>query len=164
MKLTFQSYFSCYWNGTSQALCCDLYKIYIPGNEWQPHELLKSPILLMLLMESGKAECYHQFYLMYILTNCYKDWNRMALVAIYVQFSWGLCVMLVDLSLLCPTTRGIQKMISVCSEFAEEYNIFDTNKTVCMTFGNRPICPVVYLYLNGESLNGLTTSSILEIS
>ena len=47
-----------------------------------------------------------------------------------------------DLSLLCPTTRGPQKMISVCSEFAEEYIVVLI----------RPICPDIYLYLNGEKL------------
>ena len=86
-----------------------------------------------------------------------KPWAYFLGYTVRTIFTGALCYAN-DMSLLCPTTRGLQKMISVCSEFAEEYNVvFNTNKTACMTFGNRPICPVVYLYLNGESLNGLTT-------
>ena len=53
-----------------------------------------------------------------------------------------------DLLLLCPTTRGLQKMITICSEFATEYDVtFNPSKTACMAFGNRHVCQDLHLYL-----------------
>ena len=47
-----------------------------------------------------------------------------------------------DLLLLCPTIRGLQKMITLCSEFATEYDvIFNPSKTACMAFENRHVSP-----------------------
>ena len=41
-----------------------------------------------------------------------------------------------DLITLCPTRRGLQKMINVCQEFAYEHDVvFNPKKTVCMLFG-----------------------------
>ena len=92
-------------------------------------------------------ECYHRF-----LCNAYFGELLQRLKQkdigchIGASFTGALCYA-DDLSLLCPTTRGPQKMISVCSEFAEEYIVVLI----------RPICPDVYLYLNGEKLEWTDT-------
>ena len=63
-----------------------------------------------------------------------------------------------DLLLLCPTIRGLQKMITICSEFATEYDVtFNPNKTACMAFGNRHVCPDLHLYLDGKMLEWTDT-------
>ena len=63
-----------------------------------------------------------------------------------------------DLLLLCPTIRGLQKMITICSEFATEYDVtFNPSKTACMAFGNRHVCPDLHLYLDGKMLEWTDT-------
>ena len=63
-----------------------------------------------------------------------------------------------DLLLLCPTIRGLQKMITICSEFATEYDvIFNPSKTACMAFGNGHAWPDSHLYLNGKMLEWTET-------
>ena len=94
---------------------------YIPGNDWQPHGILKILILSMLLMKSGKVECYQRF-----LCDAYFDELLQRLkqkdIGCHIGASFtGALWYAADLSLLCPATRGLQKIISVCSEFAEEY-------------------------------------------
>ena len=47
-----------------------------------------------------------------------------------------------DLLVLCPTIRGLQKMTTVCSDFATEYDAtFNPRKTAYIAFGNRHACP-----------------------
>ena len=63
-----------------------------------------------------------------------------------------------DLFLLRPTIRGLQKMITICSEFATAYEVtFNPSKTACMAFGNRHVCPDLHLYLNGKMLEWTDT-------
>ncbi len=41
-----------------------------------------------------------------------------------------------DITLLCPSLRGLNKMLDICSHFAELFNItFNNKKTVCIKFG-----------------------------
>ena len=62
------------------------------------------------------------------------------------------------LLLLCPTIRGLQKMIIICSEFVTEYDvIFNPSKTAYMSFGNRHVCPDLHLYLSGKMLEWTDT-------
>ena len=42
-----------------------------------------------------------------------------------------------DLTLVSPSIRALNNMLSICSKFAEEYNItFNTTKTVCIKYGS----------------------------
>ena len=72
-------------------------------------------------MKSGKVEYYHRF----LCNACFEELLQRLKQKdigchIGASFTGALCYA-DDLSLLCPTTRGPLKMISVCSEFAEEY-------------------------------------------
>ena len=58
-----------------------------------------------------------------------------------------------DLITLCPTRRGLQKMINVCQEFAYEHDVvFNPKKTVCMFFSCKTIPNDIDIYLGREKL------------
>ena len=58
-----------------------------------------------------------------------------------------------DLLLLCPTIRQLQKIITMYSEFATEYDVpWNPSKTARMTFEIRHICTDLHLYINGKML------------
>ena len=41
-----------------------------------------------------------------------------------------------DITLLCPSLKGLNKMLSICSSFAVKYDItFNSKKTECIKFG-----------------------------
>ena len=79
---------------------------------------------------------------MHILTNCYKDWNKKTLVAILVQVLRGLCVTL----MICHYC--VQQQEDPRKWYLSAANL---RKNILL-FLIRPICPDVYLYLNGEKL------------
>ena len=60
-----------------------------------------------------------------------------------------------DVTLLCPSLHGMQKMIDVCETFADEFDvIFNSKKTVCIKFGNNiKLSNRSSLYLNGSKLS-----------
>lgn len=60
-----------------------------------------------------------------------------------------------DIVLLCPTTKGLQAMLDICNEFAEEYGLaFNPNKTACLAFGKVPSTALGdKIKLNGETLS-----------
>ena len=42
-----------------------------------------------------------------------------------------------DITLLCPSVRGLNEMIILCCEYEKEYDItFNPKKTVCIQFGS----------------------------
>ena len=46
-----------------------------------------------------------------------------------------------DITLLCPSICGINKMTDISCEYAEEYDIkFNPTKTVCIKYGIRYNC------------------------
>ena len=54
-----------------------------------------------------------------------------------------------DVTLLCPTLAGLQKMICTCENFSKEYQMeFNFKKTVCVKFGRHIPCNQT-VYLNG---------------
>ena len=63
-----------------------------------------------------------------------------------------------DLITLCPTRRGLQKMINVCQEFDYEN---DPKKTVCMLFGCKTIPNDIDIYLGREKLRWLDSFKYL---
>ena len=43
-----------------------------------------------------------------------------------------------DITLLCPSICGINKMIDICCEYAKEYDIkFNPTQTVCIKYGDK---------------------------
>ena len=58
-----------------------------------------------------------------------------------------------DLITLCPTRRGLQKVINDCQEFAYEHDVvFNPKKTVCMVFGYKTVPNDIDIYLGREKL------------
>ena len=42
-----------------------------------------------------------------------------------------------DITLICPSLRGLNEMIQMCSDFADDYDItFNDRKSVCIKFGD----------------------------
>ena len=81
-----------------------------------------------------------------ILFNVYMDElidkHKMNDVGCHIgrQFTGAFCYA-DDLTLLSPTIRGLQKMLNVCDDFANEYSVkFNARKTVCMCFSRKPTC------------------------
>ena len=65
-----------------------------------------------------------------------------------------------DLTLLSPNIRGLQKMLDVCDDFANEYSgKFIARKTVCMCFSRKPTCRDINVLLSGENYTGAIMSS-----
>ena len=43
-----------------------------------------------------------------------------------------------DITLLCPSIRGLNEMIVLCCEYAKEYDMtFNPKETVCIKFGSK---------------------------
>ena len=43
-----------------------------------------------------------------------------------------------DITLLCPSVRGLNEIIELCCKYAKEYDItFKPKKTVCIKFGSK---------------------------
>jgi hypothetical protein len=54
-----------------------------------------------------------------------------------------------DLTLISPSLRSLNKMLSICKSFAAEYNItFNAKKTMCIKFGS-PVTDDDNVYLDG---------------
>ena len=68
------------------------------------------------------------------------------------RFVGGLCY-IDDLTILSPSVRGLQKMVGICEEFANDYSVaFNSGKTLCMCLGRMPEYPQPQIYLNGMIL------------
>ena len=69
-----------------------------------------------------------------------------------------------NLLLLCSTIRGLQKMITICSEFNTEYDVtLNQSKTAYMAFEIRHVSADLYLYLNSKLLQWNDTFNHLGI-
>ena len=59
-----------------------------------------------------------------------------------------------DITLLCPSIRGLNEMIVLCCEYAQEYDItLNPKKTVCIKFGSK-INIDEHVSINGFLCNG----------
>ena len=93
-----------------------------------------------------------------ILFNVYKDELLLRLKQhdfgchIGNRFVGGLCY--ADcLTILSLSVRGLQKMVGICEEFANDYSVtFNSGKTLCMCLGRMPEYPQLQIYLNGMIL------------
>ena len=58
-----------------------------------------------------------------------------------------------DMTLICPSIGGLQKMVDICANFGLEYDIlYNAKKTVCTCFTRKRQMPVFDIYLNGQRL------------
>lgn len=66
-----------------------------------------------------------------------------------------------DLTLLAPTVSGLSKMIKVCEDFSNEYNVkYNPDKTVCMLFSKKDQ-PDFNVALNGKRLSWVKNTKYL---
>ena len=57
-----------------------------------------------------------------------------------------------DITLLCSSICGINKMIDICCEYAEEYDIkFNPTKTVCLKYGDK-VQLYEHVVMNGKTI------------
>ena len=112
------------------------------GKQSQPFSLLNgvkqggvlSPILftvymdsLLLKLKTSRIGCHVNG--TYVGALCYAD----------------------DLTLLCPSLVGLNKMIRICTEYADEYNLtFNASKTVAMSFGKTNSVPGGFISLDEQ--------------
>jgi len=62
-----------------------------------------------------------------------------------------------DLTLLCPSSRGLQQMITVCEQYGHEFGMsYNASKSMCVLFSRRKKPPPL-LYLNGNILSWVDT-------
>ena len=55
-----------------------------------------------------------------------------------------------DLKVLCPSISGLQKLISICEKFGNEYDmIFNAKKTLCICYGRTNLQSLRNVCLNG---------------
>ena len=75
------------------------------------------------------------------------------------QFTGAFCFV-DDLTLLSPTIRGLQNMLNVCDDFANENSVkFNARKTVCVFFSRKPTCRDINVLLPRENYTGAIMSS-----
>ena len=57
-----------------------------------------------------------------------------------------------DVTLICPSIRGLNAMLSICLEFSKEFDIlFNAKKTMCIKFG-ADVCDVEHTVFNGVNI------------
>ncbi len=74
------------------------------------------------------------------------------------QEYYGCLSYAVDFVLLCPSVKGLQRMVDLCSEFGLEFRVTynDAKKTKCMKYELKPVMPETYaIRLKVKCLNGL---------
>ncbi len=69
-----------------------------------------------------------------------KVWNRLIGQEYYGCLSYK-----DDFVLLCPSVKGLQRMVDLCSEFGLEFSVtYNSKKTKCMKFELKPVMPETY--------------------
>ncbi len=64
-----------------------------------------------------------------------------------------------DFVLLCPSVKGLQRMVDLCSEFGLEFSVtYNAKKTKCMKFELKPVMPETFpIRLEGKVLEWTTS-------
>ncbi len=64
-----------------------------------------------------------------------------------------------DFVLLCPSVKGLQRMVDLCAEFGLEFCVtYNAKKTKCMKFELKPVMPKTYpIRLEGNMLEWTTS-------
>ena len=58
-----------------------------------------------------------------------------------------------DMTLLCPTTSGLQRMIRNCEQYGQQYDVlYNAKKTFCILFSRRGLQNRTSIYLQGSEL------------
>ena len=58
-----------------------------------------------------------------------------------------------DITMICPSIRGLNKMLKICNKFAQSNKIiFNIKKNICKKFGDKHITPEK-AFLNSECLS-----------
>ena len=80
-------------------------------------------------VKQGGGEYYLQYCLRYTLINCQFDLKILILgvVLIVVILDFGALSYADDLTLSCPSIRGLNRMLEICNSFAAEHNITQRN-------------------------------------
>lgn len=56
-----------------------------------------------------------------------------------------------DITLICPSLKGLQKMVDICEDFSHEYGLkFNEKKSMCIKFGKE--CVVTNITLAGKNI------------
>ena len=67
-----------------------------------------------------------------------------------------------DLSLLCPTAKGLQQLISICEEYGNEFDVnFNLTKSECILFRNKKNCNYPIMTLCNKELKWKETVECL---
>ena len=75
------------------------------------------------------------------------------------RFVGGLCYA-DDLTILSASVRGLQKMVGIWEEFANDYSVtFNSDKTLCISLGRMP---QTQIYLNGLILQWLKNGIVWQ--
>ena len=70
-----------------------------------------------------------------------------------------------DMVLFCPSIKGLQMMITICSDFGVEYDVkYNDKKTVCMCFGNGKNMEDFKVLLNEKVLQCVESTKHLGIT
>ena len=70
-----------------------------------------------------------------------------------------------DIALLAPSWKGLQKLIYNCELFGYSFNVdFNTNKSKCMIFNQKPIVNVDNFSLNGSDLEFVNNFKYLGVT
>ena len=68
-----------------------------------------------------------------------------------------------DITITCPSRRGLHKMLVLCNNFGNEnYIIFNTKKTLCVKYGE-PVNDHEYIYLKKLNKTGMIRFDIWVI-
>ncbi len=67
-----------------------------------------------------------------------------------------------DLSVICPSVKGLQRMVTICEEYGIEYDIkYNEKKSLCMVFSRHRQKQNISIYLNGAKLECVTQAKHL---
>ena len=68
------------------------------------------------------------------------------------MYIWGAISCADDITIICPSIRGLDNMLNICNEFAQSNKIiFNSKNTICIKFGDKHITPEK-AFLNSECL------------
>ncbi len=58
-----------------------------------------------------------------------------------------------DMTLVCPSVKGLQRMVDICAEYGMSYDVkYNEKKSVCIVFDRKREQKTVDIYLNGNKL------------
>ena len=147
------SIFCCLRNYPFALFVCYLIVIFVKNHV--PRGVIIIPIILQCPMESSKGGGV----LSAILFTLYLDKFLIRLKNSNIRSSINGCYTGAlsyadDITLSCPSIRGLNRMLEICNTFAAEHIlIFNTKKSVGIKYGD-PVCASETIYLGETKLDG----------